>query len=268
MKIAVLLSGEYRVFDICRPTMTFLDDPEVDVYISTWDTTHHNRPGINLSKYETVSEKQISDILGRPSKIQVESVSIQKTLPKQYNCMMIHRWKRGFQMIKDSNIEYDYVIITRFDLFYNPICSIDIKKNLQPYKDSLGSSWTHDGRLGDIFMISSYDKMSEFIDKLTLEKWIAGPEKDWHVWFYEFTSSVFSEIINYTDIHHTICRSISKLGDSFDQVLQHHLDWRDIQLAEFLVQDPDGHKNIWSPEIRKTALDKWQSGYFDRYKSP
>ena len=267
MKVAILLSGEYRMFDICRPTMTFLNDLEVDVYVSTWDTTHHFRPGINLSCYEKVTETQISHVLERPATIQVESVEVQKTLPDHYNCNMIHRWKQGFQLIQNSGIEYDYVIITRFDLCYDPsVCNQMPKFNF--YGDTLGSTWTHDGKLGDLFMIASYTKMTEFMTALTVEKWVAGPEPDWHTWFYNFASTVFSEIINYTDIHYTICRYLSKQGDTYEQIVKHHYDWRDVQLAEFLISDPVAHATVWTPEIRENALQKWHSGYFDKYKSP
>jgi hypothetical protein len=268
MKIAILLSGEYRSFNICRPTMTFLDDLDVDVYVSTWDITHHVRPGINLSEYEKITENQITQLLGRPATIKIESATIQHTLPKHYNCSMIHRWKYGFDLIQNSGIKYDYVIITRFDLCFDPVYPIDIKKNLHLFIESLGSSWTREGKLGDLFMVSSYHKMKEFMNNLTIEKWIAGPEPDWHTWFYDFAKSVFSEVINYTNIHYTICRYLSNQGDTYEQVLEHHYDWRDVQLVEFLIENPEVHGNVWSPEIRQNALDKWHSGYFDKYMQP
>lgn len=56
MKIVVLISGEYRKFDMCRPTMKFLDDPRVDVYISVWDTTRYVLPLINLDATESVDD--------------------------------------------------------------------------------------------------------------------------------------------------------------------------------------------------------------------
>lgn len=267
MKVAVLLSGEYRMFDICRPTMTFLDDSEVDVYVSTWDTTHHVRPGINLSCYETVTEEQIANVLGRQATIQVESVEVQKTLPDHYNCNMIHRWKQGFQLIQNSGIAYDAIIITRFDLCYD-LRWHNQMPNFHYYKNALGSTWTTDDKLGDLFMVSSYNKMTEFMTALTIEKWVAGPNPDWHSWFYEFATTVFNEIINYTELHYTICRYLSKQGDAYDQIVKHHYDWRDIQLAEFLISDPEAHATIWTPEIRENALHKWHSGYFDKYKQP
>lgn len=107
MKIAVLISGEYRKFDICRPSMHFLNDPDIDVYISTWDKTHYLRSVINLSKYEEVTVDKIQETLQRPATIEIESTEIQKKLPEKYSSSMIHRWKRGFEMILNSGIDYE-----------------------------------------------------------------------------------------------------------------------------------------------------------------
>jgi tRNA A-37 threonylcarbamoyl transferase component Bud32 len=184
---------------------------------------------------------------------------------------MIHRWKYGFKMIQDSGVEYDYVIITRFDLFFNPEITITIKEDLHLYTDSLGSAWSHldKGMMGDSFMVTSYHKMAEFMDKLTISKWIKGPESDWHTWFYTFSKSVFSKIHNLR-LHYTICRYFSKINDSYEQIVQHHCDWRDIQLIEFLISFKGDKDSItwWSPEVIENAMTKWNGGYYTKYNEP
>lgn len=267
MKIAVLISGEYRKFDVCRPTMTFLDDERVDVYVSVWDSTHYVLPLIDLDVKETVDKDQILEILGRSATVLVESSSVQSTLPRIYNCPMIHRWRQGFTMIRDSGINYDYVIITRPDLYFNPTQQIDMNKFFIN-GDSLLSTWSHENKLGDIFMVATYEKMAEFIEALTIEKWIRLRHSDWHKFFYGFAKSIFSEIVCYYEVDHTICRYLSKPGEDHETVWRRHLDWRDISLIQKIQQyGKDYPRRAWPMEVIETAISKWESGYYDKYKN-
>ena len=117
-RIAVLISGEYRKFDVTRPTMTFLNEENVDVYISTWDKTIFSNKRINLNVAEDVTEERIIKDLGRPATIKIDSHRLIEVDPK-YNSKMIDRWLTGFNLIKSSNIKYDYVIVMRPDLIFD-----------------------------------------------------------------------------------------------------------------------------------------------------
>ncbi len=72
MKIAVLISGEYRTFPVCRKTMTFLDDPNVDVYVSTWDKSIIRNTRLKIHKEDDITADQIRNDLGRSATILVE----------------------------------------------------------------------------------------------------------------------------------------------------------------------------------------------------
>lgn len=63
-RIAVIISGEYRTFDICRKTMTFLDNENVGVYFSTWDRTVQSNKYLNYHIDETVTINRIKSALG------------------------------------------------------------------------------------------------------------------------------------------------------------------------------------------------------------
>jgi hypothetical protein len=273
-KIAVLISGEYRAFDICRPTMTFLDQENVDVYISTWDSTHHVSPKIGLDIIENVSSDEISRILNRPAEILVESTEIQKQLRPHYNCNMIHRWKQGIQMIVDSGIEYDYVIVTRFDLYFDPSFDINISEILQysGYNDddTLGSSWARKSYLGDEFMIASYKKMVELMSSLTIEKWAIAPENKWHIWFGQFAESIFTNVNRIAIARHIICRCLYKLGDDYSTIVKYNEDWDDLKILhimEIVGKDWTLKNKQWSISTIERAEQKWADGYFDKYKN-
>ena len=123
MKIAVLFVGEYRTFPYCRKTMGFLDQLgiDIDVYFHTWEITKlHNPPigrHLNPNQPKTsrpVSEEEIVDLLKRPAVIKVSP------LPSDKDGFLIMRkgWLMGFEMVKASGINYDYVYVLRPDLFF------------------------------------------------------------------------------------------------------------------------------------------------------
>src|SRR4051812_24506607 len=99
-RTAVLISGEWRKFDITRKTMSFLDNSDVDVYISTWDRTIFSSKKINLHHEVEVSEEAIRKDLGRPATIRIDDHKSFDEIEKQkYNCKMINRWLAGFELI-------------------------------------------------------------------------------------------------------------------------------------------------------------------------
>jgi hypothetical protein len=155
-------------------------------------------------------------------------------------------------------------------LYFNPLVSIKISEILQEggyNADVLRSTWTTESQLGDVFMIASYKKMIEFITSLTMEKWLARKETDWHVWFSIFSKSIFTDVINIAFNDHIICRYFSKLGDDFITVSKHHHDWRDLNIlckSERLGR----HFSIspWMEKIISKTKQRWAEGYYDKYK--
>jgi hypothetical protein len=266
MRVAVLLSGEYRKFDVCRESMSFfLDDPCTDIYVSTWNETHYYRPLIDLSYTENVKIEQIKKILNKPAIIEIQSIDEHINLKeKRYNSLMIHRWKRGVELIKNSGVKYDYILITRFDAAFSPLNTQSLR-DLFRFKNSLGTGYSHGGGLQDIFFISSYDNIVKLIDRLSIDEWINADQGDWHTWWYEFTVKIIDQISD-PGIHYMICRFFSKKGDTFDQIVSDHFEWRDIHLAEMLIADPTIN-NIWTKEIRDNAINKFNLGYYDKFKN-
>lgn len=264
MKIAVLISGEYRAFDICRPTMTFLNDPEIDVYISTWDKTNYKIPKLNYSHSEDITYNRIRNDLGRDAIIRIESATLVTDISDKCGATMMHRWKQGFELIQNSNIDYDYIIITRFDLFFDVNWNTKLY-DLNRYTNTLGSAWTSIGKLNDVFLISSYQKMKQLIADLSIDEWVQSNEFDWHTWWYRYASRKFDSIIDYTDMNFTLCRYFVEKGMSFQTISDLEVDWQQLKVLALLDNFPDVAPP-WPLEIMQQSKDKWNAGYFNKYK--
>jgi len=265
MKIAVLLSGEYRTFRHCRKTMSFLDDPRVDIYVSIWNTSTYKSPAINLDVTEWVDRSQVIRHLGKSAvDILIDSQNIIKEV--KYNTKMIYRWKAGIEMIKKSGIHYDYIIILRPDLFFRHGINLDHVKN---YSDSLGVAWAiptslENKKLGDVLFLSSYHIMVGLFNQLKVESWTQDREYDWHKWWYNFCEKKVPLIKEAREFDHcTFYRYITRDSSSFDSVFRSHQDWRDLHIIYQLNEHGrDFLKGIWPEDIIKSAEDKWNSGYF------
>lgn len=268
-KVAVLISGEYRTFAIARNTMAFLDDPEIDVYFSTWDTTIYSLPKLRLKIIESVSHNRIQAALGRPAKILIENQSQFKRTDR-YNNQMIHRWLAGFQLIKDSGISYDYVIIIRPDLIFNNSVPPTLNQ-IEQYKESIGAVWSnslHQRRLTDVLLISSFDNINKLFSNLSIDVWETAEQTDWHIWWYEFGLSQGLNFIDTPDLNHsTFCRMWVRPDHTFNEIVEIQSDWRDLVLLNQVDQmGRDFVSSIWPDHVLPAAEEKWNQGYFDKYK--
>lgn len=113
MKIAVLIAGEYREFALAHKFWTFLKWPNVDCYFATWDTsifvTYKEERNI-----EHITQESIYRYIN-PRKISIDSNPIIKG-GESTSTRQINRWQTGIQMMIESGIIYDRVILIRPDL--------------------------------------------------------------------------------------------------------------------------------------------------------
>jgi len=268
MKIAVLISGEYRKFNICRSSMKFLDDSNVDVYVSTWDKTNYNIPKIKKHYNENITFEIIKNDLNRDAIIKIDTLDILSTLPNKHSVPMIYRWKRGIEMIKKSEIDYDYIIITRTDLFFN-ISKIIESIDFHQFNNTLGSAWSHTGFLNDLFLISNYKKMEELIEKISIDEWVDINEQ-WHYWWWKYASTIFDNIIDYRDMNFTVCRYFSKKDMSFIEMANIENDWQDLKILELFdhvqkVKISFSSATSYTLERLQHAQQKWNMGHFNQY---
>jgi hypothetical protein len=268
MKIAILISGEYRTFKYCRPSMSYLDDSRVDVYFSTWDKTTYASPKINLNKVENVTKEQIiADCGFNPVEIIIEDTESFNEV--KYNSRMIHRWNTGFKMIVDSGIEYDYVIITRPDIYYEGPLDLN---HLYKFNDHLGVIWANsliEGKLADVTMVSSFKIIKNIFGQLNVDEWKKSNEYNWHIWWHDYCKSKVS-IKRLDDSYGRIafyrCITPRDISD-YQTIFGYHQDWRDLQiLHQSDLRGRDSQLIHWPREIVDGAERKWADGHFEKFK--
>jgi hypothetical protein len=113
MNIAVIVSGEYREFDLAHVSWPFVNWPTVDFYFSTWNTTTevNDRLGINIKEEVTI------DRIAKHG-LNIISYAIDNPNENLFNQQkMIERWHKGLELLSNSNFKYDSVILIRPDLF-------------------------------------------------------------------------------------------------------------------------------------------------------
>jgi hypothetical protein len=113
MSIAVIVSGEYREFDFAHISWPFIKWPTVDFYFSTWSTTTevNARLGIHIKEKVTINR-----IAKHGLNIIAYTIDdLKRNLTNQQK--MIERWHKGLELLSNSNLTYDSVILIRPDLF-------------------------------------------------------------------------------------------------------------------------------------------------------
>lgn len=114
MRLALLISGEFREFETAIKSWNFLRyNP--DCYFSTWDTTSEINRNLNIHINEPVTKERIHNYLPNCNIIVEEENEL---LTYNYE-KMVYKWKSVINMMIESNKEYDAVILIRPDLFLN-----------------------------------------------------------------------------------------------------------------------------------------------------
>ena len=266
-KIAILISGEFRNFNITKKTIPILEDSRVSVFVSTWsnvDTT--------LFKNVIISEEIIKSYFQKPP-IQIIIDDYEKLNNKQFFPIpMINRWISGFKMIDDS---YDVVLIMRPDLFFNPdrpITFDDIVDCNDVIKFiNLLDSIKQGGNLPDLGFCAEYNVLKELLNNLDHDwmEWRNSTKgwKKWHFWWFDYVSKHMrsEKIIALQDNLIPICRDWCNEGHSFKEVENIHNDFFYYKVIENI--NKYGVNTAMAPDtaLFVKALNLYKSGYFDKY---
>jgi hypothetical protein len=277
-KIAVLISGELRTFKVCRPSMTFLDDPRVDVYVSTWSETKYDFKDVGLFHQAEVTKETVMAILDRHATILVEPVYSGGGFVDR----MIHRWVGGFKLIVDSGVEYERVLIVRPDIYFlsgdNPLeYSIDA--------DSLSfqQRLTPDGKLPtdnekslmDTVIWGSWRSMRRLFDDLTVSRWFdAGiDEIHWHEWWWNYIVNNMKFKVIYKDNISVFCRhGCERIPENapykIRMIVKHLIEWNELRTLNYWLERKRNGVTNHENKIDKNANiveieSRWRSGYYD-----
>lgn len=163
MKIAVLIFGEYRSFESVVNTWNcrFWED-DVDFYMSTWDYSYEPverfRYILDFKDERWANESFIKDKLPGVN-LKIHGADTDVYLKEHDTNKMIFHWKTLYNMVQESNIEYDCIFMVRPDcLFY-----IQPEFFESTRKDVLYTEHIQDNGVADIFFFGWGDIVLEFL---------------------------------------------------------------------------------------------------------
>lgn len=167
MKLAVLVYGMYREFDIAVKSWDFINNIDSDVYFSTWNKSSQKNLRLNISVNEDVNEERIkTHIPNAITSIQSEDGFMELTNPQK----LIYHWKNCLKMVKESGNKYDSIMLTRPDTY--KVISEPHQRLFKYNKPNtiygLEKILFNNGEpfIQDIFFIGNFDVMSNLIETI------------------------------------------------------------------------------------------------------
>ncbi len=168
MKIAILVYGMYREFDIAVTSWNFLSKFDCEVYFSTWSRSKQKNKKLDIIIDEEVTEKRILDHIKDANVLILDDVFSELTNPEK----MIFHWKSGLKMIKKSGIIYDYIMLTRPDNYFDfnfDFENINSDEDLREGSVYGLEEIRNNGEelfIQDIFFFGKYDLIEKLIDNI------------------------------------------------------------------------------------------------------
>ncbi len=168
MKIAVLVYGMYREFDIAVTSWSFLKKFDCDVYFSTWSRSKQKNKRLGILIDEDVTEKRILSHIEGTTILISDDIFSELTNPEK----MIFHWKSGLEMIKKRSIKYDYIMLTRPDNYFDfNLYAEDINSERDLTEESIYGleEIRNNGEelfVQDIFFLGKFDLMKKLIENI------------------------------------------------------------------------------------------------------
>ncbi len=229
-KLVTLVGGMYREFDVAHKSWSFLNYPDSDVFISTWNKTFEINEKLNTHIEEDVDESRIKKHLPNANiKISEDTTNF------TYIYKLIYHWKTLVDMVKKSGNKYDIAILTRPDF------CIKENINLNEFIDGINNRNMYSLTnvevrsdypfiyVNDCFFISKYENIERMIDSLDIK----SEFYDIHIYLskYFIDNRVYVESISPKLIEYYVCRSIHRKTQNlgFYENKKIGIDWWDIK---------------------------------------
>jgi hypothetical protein len=227
-KTAVLVSGEFREFELAHKTWSFLNYIDYDMYFSTWNITEEMNELLGIYVHEEVTSERILKYF--PNAI-IDIRDDYTSLTSPSNKMLFH-WRNAFNMMTFSGIEYDSVILIRPDLYLKEFKSINILLNDLEEDRIYG--------LSEITIMPPpmylFVQDCLFIGKPEKLKWslltfrppdVSFKDIHYHLGIHFLTNLIYVESTQYNFFEYYIMRSINKnfMDKSFELQKQLSEEW-------------------------------------------
>lgn len=122
MKIAIIVYGMYREFDIAVKSWNFIEDSDFDFYFSTWSKSIQKCEHLGYDLNEDITPEMILKHIPNA----VINIVNEDNVEFDFNGLaqelinstkMIYHWKNGLKLIKESGKEYDLIVLMRPDSY-------------------------------------------------------------------------------------------------------------------------------------------------------
>lgn len=168
-KIAVLVCGQLREFNIGVKSWDCLFDLNCDFYFSTWDKSSQSKkkwPNYLDNNEIKITKNMVTDTIPNAivSVLNEEDygyINKDKITDKQ-----ILHWKNTLKICMDSNIKYDVIIVTRPDVFLHLPDLLNYINNLKENEIRNTSFGDLSNFFEDIFFMGKFNTIKTFIENL------------------------------------------------------------------------------------------------------
>ena len=172
-KIAVLVCGEYRTFDIAvtHSWNQFKNSPNFKIYFSTWDYSYQGNNLLNIHYKENINNDSIKKYFNKDVYVNVMNLQDEMSKFNIVHDMYLSHGESALpihlkKILKNVDFnEFDYIVLTRPDLFIS-----DINMDLDYHDDII---YTPMGGVSsdimmDTFFMGKCSTMINFIDTIIL----------------------------------------------------------------------------------------------------
>ena len=227
VKLAILICGEYRSFDLGYKTFNIFDKLNPDYYFSTWDKSHEKNQDLGIDIQQDINEENITKFLPN---VKISILNNQTYTEKGYTNTekMYFHWKNALQMVLDSGEEYTHIFLTRPDIWLEKLNDIDdfefLEKNechyiLSEYRIYYCS--VNRFNMDDRLLLGCYETMKKFIIGLPLD---ASPIHDGLAKYLMTTEFCVEAMPIKGKIIRGNCRGVDNLNN--DILNKTRIDWR------------------------------------------
>jgi hypothetical protein len=123
MKIAAIVYGMYCNLEFVFPTWKYMYDLNCDIYLSTWKKSYRDSVSLKKISEHDVTEEMITNYIKPKNFVLIDekSYSFKNEVNKIERCIV--HWDKCMEMINNSGIKYDYIMLHRIDSYTHPIDS-------------------------------------------------------------------------------------------------------------------------------------------------
>jgi hypothetical protein len=234
MKIAVIVYGQVRLFDITVKSWDFKNHYDCDFYFSTWDKTEMESGNLGIKYEEFVDENVIRKHIP-DAKIHIlkESDFFDSTYPANipYTKTMktVFHMKNALRMIRESGIHYDMIILMRPDQYLTFYTSFTVLENFCEKNKIYGLSKLYlmgppDPFVIDTFFCGGFDEISHLVR--TLPNTLEGMHKELGVHILNTNLELVdcNTLLNNTSVRPN-CRDLKDDEINHNNIAQKMIEW-------------------------------------------